>query len=73
MKINHSNFGTLPFSSIKVGDIFEHNGDICIKTPNIKTMDDIVSNSYSLTNNSYSYLFNDDLVTPYPNATLNLT
>lgn len=72
MKINHPNFSTIPFSSIKVGDIFEYNSNIYVKIPNINTMDEIVCNSYSLTNNSYSYLYNDDLVTPYPNATLNL-
>lgn len=73
MKINYSDPSSVPFSSIEVGRIFEYNGNIYIKIPNIKTMDEIVCNSYDLANNSYLYLFNDDFVAPYPNATLNLT
>lgn len=73
MKINYPDPSTVPFSSLNNGDIFEYRGYIHIKTPNINTMDEIVCNSYSFTTNSYSYLYNDDFVTPYPNATLNLT
>ena len=72
MKINLPGPSTIPFSSIKVGDIFGYDNNICIKIPNINTMDEIVCNTYDLTNNSYLYLFNDDFVIPYPNATLNL-
>lgn len=72
MKINSSYPSAVPFSSIEVGGIFEYCGNIYIRIPNINTMDDITCNTYDLTNNSYLYLFNDDLVTPYPNATLNL-
>lgn len=72
MKINHPSPSTVPFSSIEVGGIFEYNSNIYIRIPNINTMDEAVCNTYDLTTNSYLYLFNDDFVTPYPNATLNL-
>lgn len=72
MKINNSYPSAVPFSSIEEGGVFEHNRNIYIRIPNINTMDEIICNTYDLTNNSYLYLFHDDLVTPYPNATLNL-
>lgn len=73
MKINPHSPSTVPFSSIKVGDIFGYDNNIHIKIPDVNTMDEIACNAYDLTNNSYLYLFCDDFVTPYPDATLNLT
>lgn len=76
MKINPPDPSTVPFSSLEIGDIFKNrDGYIYIRIPKI-IVDELDSsptyNTYDLTNNSYSYFYNDDPVLPYPNATLNL-
>lgn len=75
MKINQSSPSTVPFSSLKVGNIFEHNGNIYMKTPEITTTEydmGVCYNAYNLTNNSYVSFGVIFQVLPYPNATLNL-
>ena len=71
MKINQSSPSTVLFSSLKVGDIFGYNGNIYMKTPKITTM--FTYNTYNFSENDYTYFSGSDEVTPYPNATLNLT
>lgn len=70
MKISNPNLEVIPFSSLKAGDIFRFNGILYMKIPDIEEKH---FNVYNLYKNNYDYIDYCPPVTPYPNATLNLT
>lgn len=72
MKINYPDPSTVPFSSLNNGDVFEYRGYIHIKITSLIT-ENGVYNSYNLSVNNVVCLSGSIQVTPYPNATLNLT
>lgn len=75
MKINNSNFESVPFSSLAMGEVFVFLRNTYMRIPEITTAKKgttFTYNAYNLSEDDYTYFSGSDEVTPYPNATLNL-